>query len=236
MVKCSNCKAEVEESKIFLHERFCFQNIKYCEKCNEGIVKEEFDEHLLMHKSKQLEENKNVSSEVERNSRTLERVESSKVGCQYCGFLLGYAELEEHEEMCGARTTECKICGKTFTYKNLDNHIKSVHNMDKDIYKECESGSIKNGFDDYKIQKPNLKENFNEDELRRMTSSEQIAYALALSEQQNNNSNSPNDINLNKKMSSSSQNIQKKGTSTNLDELEDEYERQMYEEEMRNYQ
>ena len=108
--------------------------------------------------------------------------------------------------------------------------------MDKDIYKECESGSIKNGFDDYKIQKPNLKENFNEDELRRMTSSEQIAYALALSEQQNNNSNSPNDINANKNMSSASQNIQKKGSSTNLDELEDEYERQMYEEEMRNYQ
>ena len=68
MVKCPNCRAEIDDSKMFLHERFCFQNIKYCEKCKEGIIKEEFDEHLEKHKSKQIPEN-NIISEKERNDK-----------------------------------------------------------------------------------------------------------------------------------------------------------------------
>ena len=222
MVKCSNCRAEIDDSKIFLHERFCFQNIKYCEKWKEGIVKEEFDEHLEKHKSKEIPENNN-SSEKERNDITLKRVESSKIGCPYCGFLLSYSEYEEHLEMCGARTTKCKMCGKSLLYKNLDAHIKSEHNLENDVYKQLDSGSI-NNFDSYKIQKPNL----NELDLKNMSSSEQLAYAISLSEQQQFNENKTKEIN------SKPTDLKKKSTSFDLDALDNEYERQMYEEEMKN--
>ena len=224
MVKCSNCRAEIDDSKMFLHERFCFQNIKYCEKCQEGIIKEEFDEHLEKHKSKQIAE-KNSSSLEERNSNTLKRVESSKIGCPYCGFLLGYSEYEEHLEMCGARTTECKMCKKSLLYKNLDAHIKSEHNLDNDVYKQLDSGSFNNNLNSYKIQKPNL----DELDLKRMTSSEQIAYAMALSEQQQSNENKSKEINSNQT------DLKKKSTSYDLEALDDEYEKQMYEEEMKNF-
>ena len=78
MVKCSNCHCDIDQSKMFLHERFCFQNIKYCEICQEGIIKEEFEEHCENHK-KNSNELKKLDSEEDRNSRSLKRVESSKV-------------------------------------------------------------------------------------------------------------------------------------------------------------
>ena len=223
MVKCSNCRVEIDDSKMFLHERFCFQNIKYCEKCKEGIIKEEFDEHLEKHKSKQIPEN-NIISEKERNDNTLKRVESSKIGCLYCGFLLSYSEYEEHLEMCGARTTECKMCGKSLLYKYLDSHIKSEHNLDNDVYKQFNSGSINNNLNSYKIQKPNL----NDFDLAKMSSSEQIALAMALSEQQQINENKSKEINSNQT------DLKKKSTSYDLEALDDEYEKQMYEQEMKN--
>ena len=224
MVKCSNCRAEIDESKMFLHERFCFQNIKYCEKCQEGIIKEEFDEHLEKHKSKQIPEN-NTSSEKEKNENTLKRVESSKVGCPYCNFFLSYSEYEEHLEMCGARTTECKMCGKSLLYKNLDTHIKAEHNLDNDLYKQLNSDSISNNFNSFKATKSQS----NELDINRMTSSEQIAYAIALSQQQQGNENKSKEVKTNQT------DLKKKSASYDLDQLDDEYERQMYEEEMKNF-
>ena len=224
MVKCPNCRAEIDDSKMFLHERFCFQNIKYCEKCQEGIIKEEFDEHLEKHKSKEIQENNNISQK-ERDELTLKRVESSKIGCIYCGFLLSFSEYEEHLEMCGARTTECKMCGKSLLYKNLDSHIKSEHNLENDVYKQLDSGSINNNLNSYKIQKPDL----NELDLNKMSSSEQIAYAMALSEQQQIDENKSKEINSNPT------DLKKKSTSFDLDAIDYEYEKQMYEEEMKKY-
>ena len=46
MVLCTNCHIDIDESKIILHQRFCFQNIKYCDKCKEGFPIEEFDESI----------------------------------------------------------------------------------------------------------------------------------------------------------------------------------------------
>ena len=51
MVFCTNCHCDIEDSKMFLHQRFCIQNIKYCEECKEGIIIEEFEEHCKNHKN-----------------------------------------------------------------------------------------------------------------------------------------------------------------------------------------
>ena len=39
--KCSNCDQDIPESKLFLHERFCANNIKRCKVCNKPIVIED---------------------------------------------------------------------------------------------------------------------------------------------------------------------------------------------------
>ena len=97
MVLCPNCHCDIDESKMFLHQRFCIQNIKYCEQCQVGVIIDEFEEHLQSHN------NNNKSQKLskdESDDLTLKRVESSKIGCQYCGFLCGFSDLEEHESFC----------------------------------------------------------------------------------------------------------------------------------------
>ena len=194
MVKCNNCKCEIEEYKKFLHERLCSQNIKYCDICKEGIIKEEYEEHCLEHNNKKEEEIK-INTEEEKNSLSLKKVQSSKIGCQYCGFFLSFDELTEHEEICGSRTTECKICKKFVVIKNFENHILIEHGFDKEIYDEYivdnnneyivdDNNDLNNNFD--KNKNPNdlwLKEELSLNSLSKMTSDQQLAYALSLSMQ-----------------------------------------------------
>ena len=189
MVFCTNCHCEIDENKMFLHERFCKQNVRYCEKCEEAIPIEEFDEHVLSHADKEDEKNpqKKLSKE-EKMSRSLERVMSSKVGCEYCGLPLSMNEIEEHEEMCGARTTQCNICHQNMTYKILKSHIKVIHNLDKSEYDNSQLSNKNSN----KINE-NFSGNLSDSALNRMNSEEQMAYALKMSQKEDNVSNLKNE-------------------------------------------
>ena len=235
MVFCTNCHCDIEDSKMFLHQRFCIQNIKYCEECKEGIIIEEFEEHCKNHKNKTEEK---VPSQELKDSLTLKRVESSKIGCQYCGYFCSYGDLEEHEAMCGARTTTCKQCGINLLTKNLKTHITKEHNLDMENYKEFPSMSL-----DKTQNSSSLNENLGNLDLKRMTTDEEIAYALQLSEEEEQRrKQQEQNINKNKSKIISS-NIYKKNSSLekqksekiDFDELDYEYEKQLYEEEMNKY-
>ena len=169
------------------------------------------------------------------------RVESSKIGCQYCGFLCGYKELEEHEVMCGARTTKCSQCGKTLLIKNVKEHLEKLHKIKMDDYQQMNSGDIcgiKTNSDS--STKFGYLNNLG---LNRMTSDEEIAYALALSQQEEQerkkkqqHNNNYNNKNSNFMQKNSSQNFYKKKSSKiDYDELDYEYEKQMFEDEVNNY-
>ena len=176
MIKCSNCHFDIEQSKIVLHERFCAQNIKYCELCKEGIIKEEYEDHCLEHnKPKTVEPT--IKSEEERSQMSLKRVQSSKICCRYCELFCAYDELEEHEAMCGARTTQCRMCGKNLLYSQLDKHIKEAHDLGLENYKTMDSFSGEKSNNSLSLK------NLNTSSLNRMTSDEQLAYAIAMSEQ-----------------------------------------------------
>ena len=62
-IKCNNCKQEISESKITLHEAFCLRNNKYCEKCNQVILISQYDEHIKSHENKKKEEPKKIIKE-----------------------------------------------------------------------------------------------------------------------------------------------------------------------------
>ena len=241
MVLCPNCHCEIDDSKIFLHERFCVQNIKYCELCQEGIIIEDYEEHCQNHKNLSKGKSKSNESKESRDSLTLQRVESSKIGCQYCGFLCGYKELEEHEVMCGSRTTKCSQCGQTLLIKNVKDHLEKLHKIKMDDYQQMNSGDIcgiKTNSDS--STKFGYLNNLG---LNRMTSDEEIAYALALSQQEEQErkkkqqyNNNYNNKNSNFMQKNSSQNFYKKKSSKiDYDELDYEYEKQMFEDEVNNY-
>ena len=62
-VKCNNCREEISESKLVLHEAFCLRNNKYCEKCQKVILTSEYDEHIKSHDKKK-EEPKPIKKEI----------------------------------------------------------------------------------------------------------------------------------------------------------------------------
>jgi len=245
MVLCPNCRCDIDESKMFLHQRFCIQNIKYCEQCQVGVIIEEYEEHLQSHN------NNNNSSEKESKEKndelTLKRVESSKICCQYCGFLCGFKEIEEHESMCGARSTNCKQCGKHLLIKDLKPHIEKEHklsmgnyqNMDSKSFDKSNSNLSNNNYSGLYGNLANL-------DLKRMTTDEEIAYAMALSEEderrrqekekEKNKKNQYNsNISDNFKKNNNLDVKKKPSEKIDYDEMEYEYEKALYEQEMMDF-
>ena len=53
--KCNNCRQDIPESKMFLHEGFCLRNNKFCPECNKVFLVNEFEEHLKTHNEKKVE-------------------------------------------------------------------------------------------------------------------------------------------------------------------------------------
>ena len=250
MVLCSNCHCDIDESKMFLHQRFCIQNIKYCEQCQVGVIIEEYEEHLQSHNNNNSSNSQKLSKD-ESNELTLKRVQSSKIGCQYCGFLCGFGDIEEHEAMCGARSTNCKQCGKRLLIKDLKPHIEKEHKLNMENYQNMDSKS----FDSSNlINNNNSNNNYNSGlygnlanlDLKRMTTDEEIAYALALSEEdeRRRQEKEKKDKEKNKYNPKVSDNFQKNNNldmkkkpseKIDYDELDYEYEKEMYEEEMKNF-
>ena len=137
-------------------------------------------------------EKQEIKSEEERKSLSLERAISTKIQCEFWGLFLSYGEVVEHEEIYGARTTNCKLCGQRLLYKNLDEHIISIHNIDKAVYKASDHLVLSKEISELDLnQNQNTSLNLNDYnnnnglDLNSMTSSEQIALALALNDEVN---------------------------------------------------
>ena len=135
--------------------------------------------------------------------------------------------------MCGARSTTCKKCGKNLLIRDLNSHIQKEHNLDIDNYREMRSGSLNLNKEQ---NSSNLYENLGSLDLNRMTSDEQIAYALQLSQEEEQRKqqqlkNKKKESIPNKKDSLRN----KKSSIIDYDEMDYEYEKQLYEEEMKNF-
>lgn len=142
-IKCSNCLKLISSNKKILHQRYCKINIKRCNKCNESIPIEEYNEHIKYYHKKENEKSfikkKNLSSK------------KKLIPCKYCGLFLNNLELNDHQYICGCRTENCKFCGECVIRKNLDEHYKkfcdffSRNNTEKSIkYKRNKNYSSKN--------------------------------------------------------------------------------------------
>lgn len=170
MVKCSNCRCEIEDLKMMLHERFCKQNVKYCEECKTAIPLEEFDEHLSSHKSEIKTDLQKKLSKEKKTSSSLPKETSSKIECEYCGYPLCVDEIKDHEIMCSSRSTECKICHQKLIIKFLEAHLKVCHDMDKNTYNEFNNNGF---FEDNQSYQNNESSKLEDSDLKRFSSYEQ---------------------------------------------------------------
>ena len=46
MIKCKNCRQEIEAEKMFLHEGFCHRNNIFCDHCQKVFLKKDYQTHL----------------------------------------------------------------------------------------------------------------------------------------------------------------------------------------------
>ena len=113
--KCSNCLKTISSSKKVLHERFCKENIKKCPICNEPIPKEEFEEHLISHRTFSSTKSKKTKSSSTKKLLL----------CRYCGLSLSEDELNDHEYMCGSKSQQCLLCKKFIPKKFYENHLNN---------------------------------------------------------------------------------------------------------------
>ena len=186
MVFCTNCQTEIEDSKMFLHEGFCKNNIRFCFKCKKTFPKNEYEEHLEDHKiknepekkteieDKTQKQNKNQTKnktdrEYEINENNNNNLNNNE--CQYCSLLVEPKELEEHEKMCGARTVECEICVQYVQTRLLNQHLNVIHD------KGFNTNNIRNNIRN--------KEKEDEDKKRRQIEEDEIL-ARKLAEEYNN--------------------------------------------------
>ena len=46
LIMCKNCRQDILEEKMFLHEGFCLRNNVYCEHCEKVFLKKDYEEHI----------------------------------------------------------------------------------------------------------------------------------------------------------------------------------------------
>ena len=66
-IKCENCKQEILESKITLHQAFCLRNNKYCNKCQKAVLVSEYEDHIKSHEQKKEEPKKQILENKKEN-------------------------------------------------------------------------------------------------------------------------------------------------------------------------
>ena len=193
MPKCKNCHIDLDGIRLINHEKYCIQNIKYCEKCQQAIPKDEFEEHLSNHLSRI--QSKEIKNEEKKEENNLIKEESAKLQCEFCEQLLSLDLVEEHEKMCGSRTDNCINCGKLIRKKDMKNHLqfciqeKFNQNNNNYNYNYSNSDYNNNNFDnEYEKYK---RQNLMNSTIKNMNEDEQIARAIneSLKEQPNKNLN-----------------------------------------------
>ena len=46
LVRCDNCRQDIKEKIMFLHEGFCFKNNIFCEHCKNVFLKKDYEQHI----------------------------------------------------------------------------------------------------------------------------------------------------------------------------------------------
>lgn len=155
-ILCLNCEQNIEESKIFLHERMCSFNIKKCPKCNQPFNIDDLNEHIKLEHSYidcELCNNKFKYSEIENHVKVCLY---QLFPCKYCKLNVLLKELEDHEEICGSTTEKCPKCDIYIEKRNYEKHLclnKGIEYFNENIKINFEKGikeekkKIKNGLE-----------------------------------------------------------------------------------------
>ncbi|NXI45744.1 TRAD1 protein, partial [Galbula dea] len=113
---------DIPAVNFIIHEIHCSRNIEVCCYCRESVPKSEMKKHI-------------ESEHVQVTCKCRMKMESSLLKdheasacplrpalCRYCGILLPFGKLQDHEVYCGARTEACAQCGRNVLLRDLKEH------------------------------------------------------------------------------------------------------------------
>jgi len=142
-----------------LHEPYCLRTYKFCDECKNVIEISEFDEHNLSHsKIKSEPKNETTLNKKKQDAKPIpqdkvislkdldfKRFESLKITCEYCDLIVPDSEFNDHEAMCGARSTICEYCNKKMLMKDLIKHLDKCQEkilLEQNAYEDDFYGKI----------------------------------------------------------------------------------------------
>ena len=112
----------IEESKLPIHQGYCYRNFRKCDKCDEIIdintKQDHFDEFHKQVKCEQC----GGEFEVKKLEAHKPNCPMRKQICQYCNLEVLVREIATHTSHCGSRTKNCQFCNKIYTLKEIDVH------------------------------------------------------------------------------------------------------------------
>ena len=78
LIRCNNCRQDIEEKKMFLHEGFCLRNNIFCKHCEKVFLKKDYKKHIInlpknltTKKEKHLSKSKKSTSNEEKNHKPI---------------------------------------------------------------------------------------------------------------------------------------------------------------------
>ena len=202
---CSNCEEKIPLSKLILHERMCFLNIKKCDKCNKPVNVDDIEEHNNEYHNDKICNfcNKKFSNEDFKSH--LNECDLKCLECRFCQMEIILRDLNEHEYVCGSKTEICNNCKQLIQKKDLINHKKiGCLSPDDDLLNR------KIVINDEKIEKENKKK------IKEIEKMEKKAHLNYMNSLNNNDLNFENIITPIKK----NKNKKKKGKQNNFIDLD----------------
>jgi len=139
--QCANCTQYISNHIYNLHTAVCSKHCYFCNECNMIIQNVQHDEHYnQFHTITKCTCGETISNH-QYNEHLQLHCPNRLIKCEYCGIMLMFKLLEEHEMYCGSRTDICEYCNNRFLIKDLENHVKNTH-LKMDIDMDMENYNI----------------------------------------------------------------------------------------------
>ena len=112
----------IEQSKLPIHEGYCFRNIRKCEHCSEmvdvNLKQEHFDEVHAKVKCQMCQK------ELDKNQLAAHQpvCPMRKQKCDYCSLDFIVKDFAAHVNTCGSRTRDCQFCNRIFMLREIEGH------------------------------------------------------------------------------------------------------------------
>ena len=119
----TSSKKMIEESKLPIHEGYCYRNIRKCELCEEMIDVNNKQEHIEeMHTKVKCEQ---CSADFDKNKledHKKNQCPMRKKHCEYCNLDVSVKDFSVHVASCGSRTKNCMYCDRIFKLRDIEAH------------------------------------------------------------------------------------------------------------------